>query len=384
MNKLIIKKVLFLNIILLSVFLSTRYVFAEQCVAPTPPPPHKCFYYIESTEQVGEDSQYNYFQTTKKQVGMPCSGESSEQIMYEANQLSYNACLQLQASREGLNTSNKTLLQQNSDYSNTIQEQNKSCNDNFALNSIYDQNTHECACKTGYVTYDANYASPNFYDSIGFTSPDNIQLACVTIKARQDSLDFIMKKSNIELQKLYPDADLTGLEKTLEETHNKIFSSASSLAYKKIKPLTANQIIENINLIANKYSGSPQDMQHYVDFLSGYQSIPKLATKEHPAYPIFDLAKTIKANYPQYKNEDDITLVKKFIVKYPIFKDRIIMDATSVSTKQSITTTSDSSNKQKEQVLNEKKSTTDSQVSITDKPIKIKWYQRIFNWFMGK
>lgn len=378
------KKILFSTLILSALFVLANSVYAEQCVSPTPPPPHKCFYYIESTEQVGEDSQYNYFQTTKKQVGMPCSGESTEQIMYEANKLSYNACLQLQESRDRLKASNDYLLQQKTNSENdTILEQNKSCNDNFALDSIYDTSSRKCACKSGYVPYDSNYASPNFYDSIGFTSPDDIQLACVTIKARQDSLDFIMKKSNIESQKLYPDADLTGLEKTSEETRSKIFSSASSLAYKKIKPLTANQIIENINLIANKYSGSPQDMQHYVDFLSSYQTIPKLATKEHPAYPISNLAKTIKANYPQYKDEDNNILVKKFIAKYPIFKDRVIADIV-VPIKQTISTTTDTSKVVSDSSIVQPLQETNDKTNALNEPVKkLRWYQKIFNWFRG-
>ena len=379
------KKILFSALIFSTLFVLANSVDAEQCVAPTPPPPHKCFYYVESTEQVGEDSQYNYFQTTKKQVGMPCSGESTEQIMYEANKLSYNACLQLQESRDRLKASNDYLLQQKANSENdTILEQNKSCNDNFALDSIYDKSSRKCACKSGYVTYDSNYASPNFYDSIGFTSPEDIQLACVTIKARQDSLDFIMKKSNIESQKLYPDADLTGLEKTSEETRSKIFSSASSLAYRKIKPLTANQIIENINLIATKYSGSPQDMQHYVDFLSSYQTIPKLATKEHPAHSVSNLAEIIKNNYPQYKDKDNNVLVKEFIAKYPIFKDRVTTDV-NVPVKQTIGTSTDTLKVVSDSSIIQPPQDINNKTTVLNEPVKkLKWYQKIFNWLRGK
>lgn len=179
-------------------------------------------------------------------------------------------------------------------------DKNQSCIKNYSINSEYDTNSGKCTCQKG---YDLEYDS------------SSKKITCE--KFDQDSYLKALISTN---QKLYPDANLTGSEKTADEVKTKVSKSASRLAYKKIKPLTTDQIIENINRFS-----SLQDAQNYVDNLKLYQKVPKLVSKKSPAYSSAVFAKKIKIRDPLFASSytSDTLMIKDFLVKYPAFKDRV-------------------------------------------------------------
>ena len=188
-----------------------------------------------------------------------------------------------------------------------------SCQANFAPNSVYDKNQGHCVCKDGYSS----------------TLDSSDKLICRTSQEIQDAPQSpSLKEGILNAEKLYPDAGITGNEKTSKELHDKIVKSGSWLAYQKIQPLTADQIIDNMNILGNTKEGTPQDMQAYVNWLANYQNIPRLVTVQHPAYSIVTFVRIIRAHFPQYKDIDDTTLAKRFIEMYPVFKDRVDMNNT--------------------------------------------------------
>lgn len=221
---------------------------------------------------------------------------------YPSKLNAYNSCIKNQ--QESLPT-------QNIDIS-----RDQSCNDNYALNSVRDKTTDKCICKSGYILN---------------LNSTNDKLSCLTSQEIQDApQDPLLKRGINDAEKLYPDAGLTGLEKSSKEVNTKIIKSNSYLVYQKTKQLSANQIIENINKIAGYTGNSWQDMENYVENLSKYQTIPKLVTKKYPAHSVSKFAKIIISNHPtgfdidKYKNMDSTTLAKLFIGWYPAFKDRVL------------------------------------------------------------
>lgn len=368
-------QVLYFILLFLLIVLPIKKIKAEYCATPTPYIPQKCYDTVTSEGPVGEDSQYYYIQKTTKQVEVPCFGESTDRFLYQAQVDSYNACLKRNASASTENESFKSLIDSSK---NTLVDRNKMCNDSFAINSIYNQSLGKCSCKDGYVTEFSNYSSPNFYDSISLNMINN-DLICITKEEEQAVTESILKKNLPRDQKLYPDAGLTGLEKTPEEVSSKMKKSGSYLAYQKIKPLTANQIIKNINIIGNRQGSTLQDMQDYIDFLSKYQTIPKLTTKEYPAYSVSELIKKIKAHYPAYENQKDDIIIEIFTNSYPFLKDRVNI-VTPISTHKENDKNSKDSLLKEENVINNKIS-----VPSTTEPVKeLKWYQKIINWFKSK
>ena len=369
--------VLYLILLFILMVLPIKRVSAEYCATPAPYVPQKCYDTVTSEGPVGEDSQYYYIQKTTKQVEVPCSGESTDRFLYQAQVDSYNACLKRNVLK---NTDNEPFKSSIKSDENTLIDRNKMCNNSFAINSIYNQVLGKCSCKDGYVTEFSNYSSPDFYDSIGPNMMNN-DLICITKEEEQAVAESILKKNLPRDQKLYPDAGLTGLEKTSEEVSIKMKKSGSYLAYQKIKPLTANQIIKNINIIGNKQGSTLQDMQDYIDFLSKYQTIPKLTTKEYPAYPVSELVKKIKTHYPAYENQKDDIIIEIFTNSYPFLKDRVNFKTTNVPTKENITSTL--SKEITQPSVNTE--TTNITIQSNKEPVKeLKWYQKIFNWFMSK
>lgn len=218
--------------------------------------------------------------------------------------------------------------------------------------------------------------SSNSEDQIEYQEKQSKYAMCLLseVKKNKKEINNINSVNSFTVSQIkkYPDAGLTGNETSTEEVTNKINNSNSYLAYKKQKILTANQIIENINILGNREGGSVQDMQEYIDNLSQYQTIPRLVTKEHPAYTVFELAKRIKYHYPEYKNMTDLQAVNDFIAKYPLFKNRVSFESSKNSSSVSKTSSV------KEEAVT---SSITSEPSIVQSPVKRNIFKRIGDFF---
>lgn len=190
---------------------------------------------------------------------------------------------------------------------------------------IYLQNSRIRAYKSDEERY-LNCQKNNNQLQIDYSNEQEKYSVCLLseLKKQKSTVidDTVLHLGIIKSQKLYPDAKLTGTEKTADEVHNKIIKSGSYKAYQKTKKLTVDQIIENINTIGNN-GGTIQDMQDYVDFLKLYQLVPKLTTKKHPVYSTAKLAKIIRSRYTGYEKTSDKDLVNTFVKMYPVLKDRV-------------------------------------------------------------
>ena len=122
------KKIITLSLVLF--IFNIMFVFhiahAEQCVRPTPP---VCYENNLSSQITGEDVAYYYIQTTSNLTQTSCSGQ--EKIDYEAKMISYNVCLQVNASEEQRNTNN-TSSQSNSNDNSLL----SSCPDPYLQTKI--------------------------------------------------------------------------------------------------------------------------------------------------------------------------------------------------------------------------------------------------------
>ncbi|MEI7689320.1 MAG: hypothetical protein WCI91_04030 [Candidatus Nomurabacteria bacterium] len=330
MNK---KSKIFFLVIVFVLFFVSNSVYAISCIKPIKPAPHKCYTNVNSTDQVGEDNQYNYFSNSKKQVEIPCSSESSEEITYNANLAYYNSCIEIKTSEEKNNikitlpNTNNLLLSTtcanpyNYDPSNQPAINGMQKAYNIVTGEREDQPTGKLS---------ENYSS---YDPINRTD---------TISVINDNNGNTFKKFSDGTYALYNKN--TNLYARITE------GTYKTADLKDMIPDIYNSTLKNIESSVCKIRAKANKEKDTI------KNIDKIIPPTNSIVP----SNTLSTPNLEFKKQNKIA-------NLPILKNI-----------KSISTNTNPQNVTNQTIINK--------INIVNEPVKqeLRWYQKIFNWFKGK